>query len=48
MFTDKIINKVAKDKQELAKTYNTNESSIVWIGNNKYIVKLKDGREIRI
>ena len=48
MFTDKIMHKVAKDKAELAKTYNTNASSIVWIGNNKYIVKLKNGREIRI
>ena len=48
MFTNKIMNKVTKDKEELAKAYNTDLTSIVWIGNNKYIVKLKNGQEIRI
>jgi hypothetical protein len=45
---EKMLNKIQKDKQELAKSYNVNVSSIVWIGNNKYIVKLENGEEIRI
>lgn len=41
------IDKAAKDKRELAKEYCVPESSIVWIGDNKYIV-IKDGKQIRI
>ena len=44
---DKIHNKVQKDKKELALSYEVSESSIVYIGNNHYIV-VKDGMEIRI
>lgn len=41
------IEKAIKDKQELAEIYGVSVSSIVWIGNNKYIV-IKDGKEIII
>lgn len=41
------IDKAQKDKKELAKEYDVPESSIVWIGDNKYIV-IKDGKEILI
>lgn len=41
------IDKAIKDKQELAKEYGVSASSIVWIGDNKYIV-VKDGEQIRI
>lgn len=44
---DKIIEKVRKDKAELAQSYGVNESAVVWIGNNKYVV-VQDGKEIRI
>ena len=43
----KIEEKVQKDKKELSVSYNVPISSIVWIGNNKYIV-VKDNMEIRI
>ena len=39
--------KAEKDKRELSKIYNVSVSSIVWVGNNKYIV-VKDGKEILI
>lgn len=48
MFTEKLITKVRKDKKELAKSYNTDESKIVYIGDNKYIVCLPSGEQIRI
>jgi hypothetical protein len=48
MFTDKLMDKVRKDKKELAKSYNTDESRIIYLGDNKYIVILKSGQEIRI
>ena len=41
------IDKAAKDKRELAQEYCVHASSIVWIGDNKYIV-IKDGKQIRI
>lgn len=41
------IEKAIKDKKELAKIYGVSISSVVWIGNNKYIV-VKDGKEIII
>ena len=41
------IDKAIKDKQELAIEYSVPISSIVWIGDNHYIV-IKDEREIRI
>lgn len=41
------IDKAQKDKKELAKEYDVSESSIVWIGDNKYIL-IKDGKEIWI
>ena len=41
------IEKAERDKQELSITYNVPVSSIVWIGDNKYIV-IKCGIEIRI
>ena len=43
----KPIAKAEKDKSELAKSYGVPVSSVVWIGNNKYIV-VKDGKQIRI
>lgn len=42
-----MIEKSHKDRQELAKQYNVSPSSVVWIGDNRYIV-VKDGKEIRI
>lgn len=48
MFTEKLIEKVRKDKKELAESYNTDKSKIVYIGNNKYIVVLPSGEQIRI
>lgn len=47
MYIDKLLDKIRKDKKELAKSYNVATSAIVYIGNNKYIV-VKDGQEIRI
>lgn len=44
---DKVIEKAKKDKEELAKLYGVPVSSIVWKGDNKYIV-IKDGKEILI
>lgn len=41
------IDKAVKDRIELALEYEVPVSSIVWIGDNKYIV-VKDGKEIRI
>lgn len=42
-----MIEKTLKDRQELAREYNVSPSSVVWIGDNHYIV-VKDGKEIRI
>jgi len=41
----KPIEKAEKDKQELAASYDVPVSSVVWIGDNKYIV-VKGGIEI--
>lgn len=48
MYFDKLMEKVMKDKKELAKSYGVNTSQVVYIGNNKYIVVTNDGKEIRI
>ncbi len=48
MYFDKLMEKVKKDKKELAQSYGTSESCVVYIGNNKYIVVLPNGKEIRI
>ena len=48
MFIDKLLDKILRDKKELAQSYNTSVSSIVYIGDNKYIVILPDGKEVRI
>jgi len=45
---NKAIEKACKDKRELARLYNTDENKVVWCGNNKYIVILRNGRRIRI
>ena len=42
-----MIEKANKDSEELAKEYNVSPSSIVWIGDNHYII-VKDGKEIKI
>ena len=47
-YHDKLMKKVARDRKDLAKSYSTDESKVVYIGNNKYIVVLRDGKEIRI
>lgn len=41
------IEKAIKDKNELAEMYGVSVSSVIWIGDNKYIV-IKDGKEIII
>lgn len=48
MYIDKLMKKIERDIKELAEAYNTDYSKIVYIGNNKYIVVLSDGTEIRI
>ena len=44
---NKCIEKSIRDKKELSIQYGVEESSIIWIGNNHYII-VKDGKEIRI
>lgn len=44
---NKAIEKVHKDKEELAKLYGVPVSAIVWKGDNKYIL-VKDGKEILV
>ena len=46
-FVHKIIDKAQKDRAKLAEEYGVSESSVVWLGDNKYIV-VKNGVEIRI
>jgi len=41
------LEKAIKDKAELAAQYGVPTSSIVWIGDNRYIV-VKEGKEIKI
>lgn len=41
------LEKAIRDKAELAAQYDVPASSIVWIGDNRYIV-VKDGKEIKI
>ena len=41
------LEKAIKDKQELSEEYGVPTTSIVWIGDNHYIV-VKDGKEIKI
>ena len=48
MYIDKLLEKVARDRKSLATSYNTDESKVVYIGDNKYIVITQDGKEIRI
>lgn len=48
VYAEKVaLEKAIKDKQELAEEYGVPVSSIVWIGDNHYIV-VKDGKEIKI
>lgn len=42
-----MIEKASKDKLKIAQKYNVSPSSIVWMGDNHYIV-VKDGKEIKI
>ena len=41
------IEKAVKDKVDLSKEYGVPTSSVVWMGDNHYIV-VKDGEEIRV
>ena len=41
------IEKAEKDKRELSTKYGVPVSSVVWVGDNKYIV-VKNGVEIRV
>ena len=43
----KPIEKAQRDRIAIANSYGVPVSSVVWIGDNKYIV-VKEGREIRI
>ena len=43
----KPIEKAQRDCAELAAQYGVPQSSVVWIGDNKYIV-VKDGNQIRV
>lgn len=42
-----MIDKAQKDRVEIAREYGVSPSSVVWMGDNKYIV-IKDGSEIKI
>ena len=42
------IEKIQRDKKELASSYNTDKSKIIYVGDNRYIVVTRDGKEIRI
>ena len=44
---DKLIEKAAKKKEELAKEYGVPATSIVWMGGDRFVV-VKDGKEIWI
>lgn len=46
-YAGKVIEKAQHDRLELAKEYGVPVSSIVWMGDNKYIV-IKDGQEIHV
>lgn len=46
--SNKVIEKAYNDRKQLSILYNTDESKIIWCGNNKYIVILKNGVEIRL
>lgn len=41
------IKKAVRDKEKLAEEYGVSVSSVVWIGDNKYII-VKNGTEIRV
>lgn len=41
------IEKAKKDKKELAMSYDISEVSIVWMGDNHYIIVI-NGKEIRV
>lgn len=41
------LEKARRDKREIAASYNVPETSIVWVGDNHYIV-IKNGKEIRV
>lgn len=41
------IEKAQRDCEELAREYNVPRSSVIWIGDNKYIV-IRNGETIRI
>lgn len=47
MSIEKILDKVRKDKEQLSEFYGVPASSIVWMGNNHYMV-VKDGESIRV
>lgn len=44
---NKAIEKASRDKVDLAKKYGVSVSSIIWMGDNHYIL-VKGGTEIRI
>lgn len=48
MFIEQLYEKIRRDKEELSQSYGVSTSSIVYIGDNKYIVVMPDGKEIRI
>ena len=48
MNMEKVLDRVERDKKELAEAYSVDESKIIWRGLNRYIVITKDGQEIRI
>lgn len=48
MYIDKLMEKIKRSKKELAEAYNTDESKVAYIGNNKYIVVLSDGKDVRV
>lgn len=47
IYVEKIIEKAARDREEIAQEYNASVSAVVWIGGNKYIV-IKNGQQIMI
>ena len=43
---ERAIEKARKTIKEIAKEHNVDETKVVWMGNNKFII-VKDGQEIR-
>lgn len=48
MSFDKLMDRVRKEKRELALIYKVSETSIVWMGGHRYAVLLQNGKEVSV